>query len=113
MSLRKSASETSEPRPAPKFHTLPAQSWKARSCVSPRSSVIGSYFVRPGDLCAVDGSPPDRCSTTSVVRLSPDTLLPPYTYLPSHFKRNLKFLYGSSRCGFAGNGTPIQLPPYC
>src|SRR5271169_2251669 len=111
MSLRKLASDTSEPSAEPKFHTKPAQSWKARSCVRPRSSVTASYLVRPGDLCDVEGAPPLRCSTTSVVRFSPVSLLPPYTYFPSHFRRNLKFLYGSSRCGFAGNGTPIQLPP--
>ena len=29
-----------------------------------------SYLVRPGDLCDVEGSPPLRCSTTSVVRFS-------------------------------------------
>ncbi len=35
-----------------------------------RSSVMASYFVRPGDLRGLDGSPPSRCSTTSVVRFS-------------------------------------------
>ena len=50
MSLRKSFSETSEPSPAPKFQTLFAQASNSVSCVTPRSSVIGSYSVRPGDL---------------------------------------------------------------
>src|SRR5208283_3764260 len=103
MSLRKLASDTSEPRPEPKFQTRPAQSWKSMSWVRPRSSVMASNLLRPGDLCDVDGSPPLRCSTTSVVRLRLPTLLTPATYLPSHFTRNLKFLYGSRRCGFAGN----------
>src|SRR5580693_1147695 len=98
MSLRKLASETSAPRPAPKFHTRPAQSLKAISCVRPRSSVSASNLLRPGDLWDVDGSPPSRCSTTSVVRFRPDTLLQPRTYFPPHFSLNLKFLYGSSRC---------------
>ena len=42
--------------------------------------VIGSYFVRPGDLWLELGSPPSRCSTISVVRLSALTLLTPATY---------------------------------
>ena len=50
MSFRKLASDTSEPRPAPKFQTLFAHCSKATSCVTPRSSVIASYSVRPGDL---------------------------------------------------------------
>src|ERR1017187_9521998 len=37
---------------------------------------------------------------TSVVRRSGLTLEMPATYLPSHFRRNLKFLYGSTRLGF-------------
>ena len=36
----------------------------------PRSAVIASYVVRPGDLWSVLLSPPSRCVTTSVVRLS-------------------------------------------
>ena len=40
----------------------------------------------------VDGSPPSRCVTTSVDRLSALALLIPATYLPSHLMRNLKFL---------------------
>src|ERR1700738_4151315 len=60
--------------------------------------MMASNFCRPGDLCDVEGSPPLRCSTTSVVRFSAPTLLTPATYLPSHFTRNLKFLYGSKRC---------------
>ena len=34
--------------------------------------------------------------------LSAPTLLMPATYRPSHFTRNLKFLYGSNRCGVDG-----------
>src|SRR6185436_20673597 len=102
-SLRKSLSETSAPRPEPKFQTLFAHDSNSVSCVTPRSSVIASYFVRPGDLRLDDGSPPSRCSTTSVVRLSAPTLLIPATYLPSHLTRNLKFLYGSKRCALTVN----------
>ena len=79
MSLRKSFSETSAPRPEPKFQTLLAHCSNSVSCVTPRSSVIASYSVRPGDLRRADGSPPSRCSTTSVVRLSALTLLTPAT----------------------------------
>ena len=78
-SLRKFFSETSAPRPEPKFQTRLAHASNSGSCVTPRSSVIGSYFVRPGDLRDVDGSPPSRCSTTSVVRFSALTLLTPAT----------------------------------
>src|SRR4030095_11590301 len=98
MSLRKSLSETSAPRPEPKFQTLLAHCSNSVSCVTPRSSVIASYSVRPGDLRLLLGAPPSRCLTTSVVRLRPVTLLTPATYLPSHLTRNLKFLYGSNRC---------------
>src|SRR4030095_1481967 len=97
MSLRKSASDTSEPRPDPKFHTLFAHFSNSVSLVTPRSSEIASYSVRPGDLRVLDGSPPSRCLTTSVVFLRPPTLLTPATYFPSHLTRNLKFLYGSKR----------------
>src|SRR5215210_6804661 len=103
MSLRKSASETSEPSPEPKFQTLFAHCSNSTSWVTPRSSVIGSYFERPGDFRDVLGSPPSRCSTTSVVRLSAEHLLTPATYLLSHLTRNLKFLYGSNRCGLTVN----------
>src|SRR6266498_63343 len=103
MSLRKSLSDTSAPSPEPKFQTLFAHFSNSVSCVTPRSMVIASYSVRPGDLRLDDGSPPSRCFTTSVVRLSPVTLLTPATYLPSHFTRNLKFLYGSNRCGLTLN----------
>src|SRR4029077_21041116 len=102
-SLRKSFNETSAPRPLPKFHTLLAHFSNSVSCVTPRSSVMGSYSVRPGDLRLLDGSPPSRCLTTSVVRLSMLTLLTPATYFPSHLTRNLKFLYGSKRCGLILN----------
>src|SRR4029077_7564614 len=102
-SLRKSFSDTSAPRPEPKFQTLFAHASNSVSCVTPRSSVIASYFVRPGDLRPVLGSPPSRCSTTSVVRFSELTLLTPATSLPSHLTRNLKFLYGSKRCALTVN----------
>src|SRR5258705_1510603 len=103
MSLRKSFSDTSAPRPALKFHTLLAQLLNSRSCVTPRSSVIASYSVRPGDFRLLLGSPPSRCFTTSVVRLRALHLLTPATYLPSHLRRNLKFLYGSNRCALTVN----------
>src|SRR5260370_33517333 len=64
---------------------------------------MGSNSFRPGDLRLVDGSPPSRWVTTCVVRLSPLTLLMPATYRPSHFTRNLKFLYGSFRWVFTLN----------
>src|SRR2546425_4330869 len=102
-SLRKSLRETSEPSATPRFQTFRAHCSNSRSWVTPRSSVIASYSVRPGDLRLLLGSPPSRCCTTSVVRLSPPTLLTPATYLPSHFTRNLKFLYGSNRCGLTLN----------
>src|SRR5262249_62325438 len=66
--------------------------------ISPRSSVIASYLVIPGDLRLALGSPPSRCSMTSVVRLSALTREIPATCLPFHFTRNLKFLEGSYRC---------------
>src|SRR5215475_5839725 len=103
MSLRKSLSETSAPRPEPKFQTLFAHFSNSVSWVTPRSSVMGSYSVLPADLRLDDGSPPSRCLTTSVVRLSADTLLTPATYLPSHLTRNLKFLYGSKRWALTTN----------
>ena len=56
MSLRKSLSETSRPKPEPKFQTLLAHFSNSVSCVTPRSSVTASYFVRPGDFRDVDGS---------------------------------------------------------
>src|SRR3954471_13320800 len=111
MSLRKSLSDTSEPSPAPKFHTLFAHRSNSRSCVTPRSSVIASYLVRPGDLRVVLGSPPSRCSTISVERFNAPTLLMPATYRPSHLTRNLKFLYGSKRVGLTLN-CAIVLTPY-
>src|SRR5262245_32978065 len=103
MSLRKSLSETSEPRPAPKFQTLLAHVVNSGSWVTPRSRVIASNSVRPADLRLVLGSPPSRCLTTSVVRLRAPTFDTPATYLPSHFTRNLKFLYGSKRPGLTLN----------
>src|SRR3954470_7450230 len=103
MSLRKSLSDTSAPRPEPKFQTLLAHCSKSMSWVKPRSRVIASYSVRPGDLRLLLGSPPSRCLTTSVVRLSMPTLLTPATNRPSHFTRNLKFLYGSKRAALTLN----------
>ena len=71
--------ETSLPAPAVKFHTLLAHFSNSASCVTPRSSVMASYSVRPGDLRLLLGSAPSRCLTTSVVRLSPPILLTPAT----------------------------------
>src|SRR3954447_20575332 len=109
MSLRKSFSDVSAPRPAPKFQTLAAHCSNSTSWVTPRSSVIASNSERPGDLRDVLGSPPSRCLTTSVVRFSIETLLTPATYRPSHLTRNLKFLYGSKRVGLTLNCTITQL----
>src|SRR3954471_24884757 len=97
MSLRKSLSEASAPRPAPKFQTLFAHFSNSGSYVTPRSSVMASNSVRPGDFRLLLGSPPSRCLTTSVVRLRALTLLTPATTRPSQRTRNLKFLYGSNR----------------
>src|SRR5215510_1945301 len=108
MSLRKSLSETSAPRPEPKFQTLLAHCSNSLSWVTPRSSMIASYSVRPGDLRLLEGSPPTRCLTTSVVRLSEPTLLMPATYLPSHLTRNLKFLYGSKRVALTVNWAMVS-----
>src|SRR6266404_7396449 len=103
MSLRKSLRDTSAPRPEPKFQTLFAHFSNSVSWVTPRSSVTASYSVRPGDFRLLLGSPPSRCLTTSVVRLSALHLLTPATYLPSHLRRNLKFLYGSNRWALTVN----------
>src|SRR5437899_12835633 len=103
MSFRKSCSDVSEPSPAPKFHTLLAHCSNSLSWVTPRSSMIASNSVRPGDFRLLLGSPPSRCFTTSVVRFNAPTLLIPATYLLSHLTRNLKFLYGSNRCAFTVN----------
>src|SRR2546429_6838266 len=49
---------------------------------------------------------------TSVLRRSPLILLTPATYRPSHFTRNLKFLYGSKRFGLTVNSAmPFLLWP--
>ena len=70
---------------------------------------MGSYSLRPGDFLLLLKSPPSRCLTTSVVRLSPLTLLMPATYWRgppgwlAHLTRNLKFLYGSRRVELTGN----------
>src|SRR3954453_16938280 len=104
-SLRKSCRDTSSPSPDPQFQTLLAHFSNSVSWVTPRSRVTASYLVRPGDLREELGSPPSRCSTTSVVRLRPPTLLMPATgaVLPSQKTRNLKFLYGSNRCALTLN----------
>src|ERR1017187_7104403 len=102
-SLRKSFNETSEPRPLPKFQTLLAHFSNSVSWVTPRSSVMASYSVRPGDLWLLLGSPPSPKRMTSVERRGGVTLEKPATYFPSHLTRNLKFLYASNRLGLAGN----------
>src|SRR6266566_2412558 len=112
MSLRKSLSETSSPSPALKSQTLFAHFSNSVSWVTPRSSVIASYSVRPGDFRLLLGSPPSRCLATSVVRFSMLTLLTPATYLPSHLTRNLKFLYGSNRCALMVNSAIMCAPFY-
>jgi hypothetical protein len=68
------------------------QGLKSWSWVIPRSSAIGSYLERPGDLCSILGSPPSRCEMTSVVRLSALMREMPATTRPLHFTRNLKSL---------------------
>src|ERR1035437_1939257 len=103
MSFRKSFRDTSYPKPASRFQILFAHFSKSLSWVTPRSRVIGSYVVRPGDFRAELGSPPYRCSTVSVVFFRGLILLTPSTYFPSHFTRNLKFLYGSNRVGLTVN----------
>src|SRR5688500_20255064 len=112
MSLRKSFNETSAPRPEPKFHTLFDHFSNSVSCVTPRSSVIGSNSVRPGDLRLVLGSPPSRCLTASVVRLSALTLLTPATTTLSHRTLNLKVLYGSNRLAVTLNCAHCEPPDY-
>src|SRR5262249_262879 len=113
-SFRKPVSDTSPPGCAPVDHTLFAQASKSRSWVTPRSSVIGLYFVRPGDLCSVLGSPAWGCSMISVVRVSPVTLLTAATGLGDSpkYTTNLKFEYGSSRCGLLGK-IVLTIPPRC
>src|SRR5882724_5127205 len=108
MSLRKSFSETSAPRPEPKFQTLLAHFSNSVSCVTPRSRVMASNSVRPGDLRLLDGSPLSLCFTTSVERFNIPTLLTPATYRPSHLTRNLKFLYGSNRVVLTVNCAMFQ-----
>src|SRR5438309_7476402 len=111
MFLRKSFSDDSTPRPPWKFQTLLAHCSKSLSWVTPRSNVIASYSVRPGDLWLLLGSPPQRCFTTSVVRLSMLTLLTPATgvLLPTNLTRNLKFLYGSNRRALTVNSAMCRL----
>ena len=55
MSLRKSLSETSAPRPEPKFQTLLAHFSNSVSWVTPRSSVIGLVLGAAGRLAAAAG----------------------------------------------------------
>lgn len=73
------AIEMASPRPEPEYRTLFAHCANSTSWVTPRSRVTASYSVWPGDLRDVDGSPPWRCLTTSMVRFSPLTLLTPAT----------------------------------
>src|SRR5690349_5381395 len=109
MSLRKLESVTSF-ADTPRRHTRFAQSSNVESCVTPRSSVIASNVVRPGDFRTLLGSLPSRCSTTSVERRKPLFLLTPATTLLSHFTRNLKFLYGSRRDGLTLNSATLAAP---
>src|SRR5271170_5858484 len=103
MSFRNSLSATSEPRLAPYIQTRFAQASNEVSSVRPRSSVMGSNCVSPGDLRLVEGSPPSRFSITPVTRVRPETRVTAGMYFPSHFTRNLKFLYGSRRVGLTVN----------
>src|SRR5215207_4336873 len=103
ISLRKSFRETSKPGPELKVQILLAHFSNSGSWVTPRSRVIGSYLVWPGDLRTVLGSPPSRCSITSVFRFSALTLLTPATSRPSILMRNLNFFNGSKRLGLFGN----------
>src|ERR1700730_696715 len=95
MSFLKSTIDVS--RWDPSFQTLFAHSSNARSWVTPRSSVMGSNLVRPGDFSSIPGWPPSLCSTTSVDRTKALTRSTPATYWPSHLTLNLKLLYGSLR----------------
>src|SRR2546422_11454357 len=93
MSLRRASGETS----APNSPTLFAHCSKSLSCVTPRSSVTASYLFRRGNVTLVLGPPASRGLTRPVVPSSTLIPLKPAPYLPSHFPRNLKFLYGSNR----------------
>jgi hypothetical protein len=50
-----------------------------------------------------DGPSRSGWRLASVIRRSGLTDEMPATYLPSHFTRNLKFLYGSKRCVLTAN----------
>src|SRR5215207_3906969 len=101
MSLRKFLSDIAA---SPwKLLTRLAQSSKVVSCVTPAVSVIASYLVLPGSLCVVLGSPASRHSTISVVFFRALHLLRPATYWLLILTLNLKFRYGSKRCGLAVN----------
>src|SRR5690554_5861715 len=97
ISWRKSAHDASFPAPPRTYQALFAQASKSVSWVTPRSRVIASNLVCPGAFLGELGSPPERCSMTSVVRLSALTLLIPATAFGFWPKKtlNLKFLYGS------------------
>src|SRR5438132_1852455 len=69
------------------FRAVLAHRSNSTSCVTPRSSVIASNFLRPTVAGLVSG----------------EVLSTPATYLPSHLIRNLKFLYGSNRLGLRVN----------
>src|SRR3954468_21237138 len=96
-SLRKSCRDTSSPSPDPQFQTLLAHFSNSVSWVTPRSKVMASYSVRPGDFRLELGSPPARWETTSVFRLRVLALLTPTTGRPSQTRRNLKLGYGFKR----------------
>src|ERR1017187_10249500 len=87
-----------------------AQLTKSWSCVRPRSSVMGSYLVRPSPL-RITGSPPDLYSTTSDDRFSAPTLLTIATgevEVPK-YTRKRQLLYGSKRFTLTVKGFPIRL----
>src|SRR6266542_2088360 len=69
MSFRKSASDTSLPRPLPSVQTRLAQALNSGSWVRPRSRVMASYFVRPGDLRLVVRLEDDPLQTALQARL--------------------------------------------
>src|SRR5437660_721906 len=79
-SLRKSLSETSAPRPEPKFQTFFAQFSNSKSCVTPRSRVMASYSVRPrvSRRLALEGALPEEIlheSTDVQANLCPKRLV--------------------------------------
>ena len=75
-------------------HAAAERSGKA---VVPLPAVQAALTPETALVCWVD-LPPSGDHWGCVVRRSGLTLLTPATYLPSIFRRNLKFLYGSKRC---------------